>query len=64
MQISTRGAYMRLSIEDYRARAAQCERMAERNHDPTLKAQYLELARQWRDLAHQVEKDARMNRLE
>jgi len=52
---------MRLSAEDYRARAAQCERMAERNRDPTLKAQYLELASQWRDLAQQVEKDEGIN---
>jgi len=58
----TRGQLlMRLSAEEYRARAAQCERMAERNRDPTLKAQYLELARQWRDLAQQVEKDEGIN---
>ena len=47
--------------ENYRARAAQCGHMAERNRDPTLKAQYLELdlelARQWRELAQQAEED-------
>jgi hypothetical protein len=44
-------------LEDYRARAAQCERMAERNRDPTLRAQYLDLAQQRRDLAEQVDQD-------
>lgn len=43
--------------ENYRARAAQCEHAAERNRDATLKAQYLELARQWRELAEQAERD-------
>lgn len=46
--------------ETYRARAAQCELMGERNRDPTLKAQYLELARQWRELAQQAEQDEAM----
>jgi hypothetical protein len=52
---------MTLSGQDYRARAAQCEHMAERHRDPTFKAQYLELARQWLDLAEQAEKDQGMN---
>jgi hypothetical protein len=50
---------MPLSAEDYRARAAQCERMAERHRDQTFKAQYVELARQWRDLAERAENDER-----
>ena len=51
-----------LSAEDYRARAAQCERMAERQRNPTLKAHYLELARQWRGLAEHAENDERSSR--
>jgi hypothetical protein len=49
--------------ENYRARAAQCEHMAERNRDAALKAQYLEMARQWRELAEQAERDEAMKGL-
>jgi hypothetical protein len=53
---------MASKAEDYRARAAQCTRMAERNRDPTLSAHYLDLAQQWNDLAEQVEKDEAVSR--
>jgi len=36
--------------------------MAERNQNPTFKAQYLEMARQWRELAAHVEQGEAMTR--
>ena len=53
---------MTSQAQSYRARAAQCEHMAERNQNPTFKAQYLEMARQWRELAAHVEQDEAMSR--
>ena len=52
---------MTSQARSYRARAAQCEQMAERNRNPTLKTQYLEMARQWRELAAHVEQDEAMS---
>ena len=41
--------------ERYLAKAAQCESAATSAADRAMMALYLELARQWRQLAHQVE---------
>jgi hypothetical protein len=40
-------------VEDYRARAHECELRADQVHDPEVKQQFLELARQWRHMAAQ-----------
>jgi hypothetical protein len=40
-------------VEDYRARAHECELRADQVHDPEAKQQLLELARQWRHMAAQ-----------
>jgi hypothetical protein len=53
---------MTSQAQSYRARAAQCEHMAERNRDPALKAQYLKMARQWRDLSDLAEQDEATSR--
>jgi hypothetical protein len=45
--------------EDYRARAAECEKQANAARDPEVKAQLLLVARQWRELANQVERTGR-----
>jgi hypothetical protein len=41
--------------EQYRAQAAQCETAAAAAHDPKIKTTYADLAKQWRDLARQVD---------
>ena len=41
--------------EQYRAQATQCETAAAAAHDPKIKATYADLAKQWRDLARQVD---------
>jgi hypothetical protein len=41
--------------EEYRARAAECEALAADVSDPKIKATYADLAKQWRDLARQVD---------
>jgi hypothetical protein len=43
---------------DYRARAAECQRVADRQ-DELIKRQYEELARQWLVLAEQAEQQFR-----
>ena len=45
--------------EDYRARADECEEQAQAARDPEVKAQLHLLARQWRELADQVERMGR-----
>ena len=39
----------------YRARADECEALAADASDPKIKATYADLAKQWRDLARQVD---------
>jgi hypothetical protein len=53
---------MASKAEDYRARAAKASAWLNAIRDPTLKAQYLELARQWRGLAEQAEQDEALSR--
>ena len=40
--------------DQYRLKAAECERQAEEIKDPSIKQTLLNLAKQWRDLARQV----------
>jgi len=40
----------------YRTKAAQCERWAKEARDPEAKRDFIEVAREWRDLAAQVER--------
>jgi len=49
---------MTSKAEEYRAKAAQCEKMAERHKDTQFREQYLELARQWRAMAEQAERQS------
>ena len=42
--------------EQYRARAVDCEHMAKEARDPVLKWELADLARQWRELAEDVER--------
>jgi hypothetical protein len=42
-------------VQRYRDKAEACERMAVQAKDPDVKASFDEVARQWRDLARQVE---------
>jgi hypothetical protein len=47
---------MRLSkAEQFRANADECERRASHSRDPRVKAQFMDLAGQWRRLAGRVE---------
>jgi hypothetical protein len=41
--------------EEYRVRAAECEALAADVSDSKIKATYADLAKQWRDLARQVD---------
>jgi hypothetical protein len=40
---------------EYRSRAEACIRIANSQHDPDMRQRWVELARQWRSLATQVE---------
>jgi len=42
--------------DDYRARAAECERKAMEADDPDAKKDFADAARYWRDLADQAER--------
>ena len=44
--------------ERFRANAGECERRAINSRDPLLKAQFMELANDWRHLAEHVERIA------
>lgn len=46
---------MSLRAERYRKRAAECELASEKSKEPATKALYLDLAREWRNLARQGE---------
>jgi hypothetical protein len=41
--------------EDYRGRARECEQQAERARDASIKDQWLDMARQWHELAKKTE---------
>jgi hypothetical protein len=41
--------------DEYRAKAAECERRAAATLDPDIKEQFEDLARQWRAMAKQAE---------
>ena len=42
--------------EQYRLRAKEAEHQAEMTSDPDIKRQFLDIARQWQDLANQAER--------
>jgi hypothetical protein len=42
----------------YKDRAAECMRLANQAHDPSIKAQYWDLAAQWHQLAQTIERKA------
>jgi hypothetical protein len=42
--------------EEYRAKAEECERLAESVREQTVKQHYFDLARQWRELAAAAER--------
>ena len=41
--------------DEYRARAMECQKGADEARDPAIKTQFQELARQWREMAVQVD---------
>jgi hypothetical protein len=43
------------TADGYRARAQECQALANRTRDPTISQQLLDLANQWRALADQAE---------
>jgi hypothetical protein len=45
--------------EEYRAKAQECEELAERARDPFIKEQLLEVAKKWRHMAAYEEKHSR-----
>ena len=49
------GGNMATRAEDFRAKATEAERQAKNISDPKLRANYLELAKAWRQMAEQVE---------
>ena len=42
--------------DEYRARAADCERRAAQARDAVVRKDYAEMARQWREMAAQIDK--------
>jgi hypothetical protein len=48
--------------EEYRARATECEYRAERMNDATVRADLRDLAKQWRQMAAQIEEIAARRR--
>jgi hypothetical protein len=47
------------SANRYRAKAAECEQKAKEATDPEVNRDYAELARQWRELAEQIEPETK-----
>jgi hypothetical protein len=45
--------------EEYRAKARECEELAEQTRDPSIKEQFLEVAKKWRHMAAYEEKHSR-----
>jgi hypothetical protein len=48
-----------MTPEQYRVKAVECEKQAALTRDYSVKQGYLDLARQWRHLAEQAERDGR-----
>jgi hypothetical protein len=46
---------MSVKAEEYRVKAADCDRQAEATIDPDIKAQFREFARLWRQVAEAAE---------
>ena len=47
---------MNVSSERYRQKAAECDRLAEREHFARIAARYRDLARRWREVAQLAER--------
>jgi hypothetical protein len=45
--------------DEYRARARECEDLAEKTRDSLVRQQLLEIAQKWRTMADQLEKYSR-----
>ena len=45
--------------DEYRAKACECEELAERTRDSHIKEQFLKMAQEWRDMADHSEKYSR-----
>jgi hypothetical protein len=50
--------------EDYRLKATACEQGASASRDPEIKAQLMELARRWRQMAKDIERITEYFRLQ
>jgi hypothetical protein len=46
-------------VYEYRAKACECEELAEQTRDPYIKEQFLKIAQQWLDMADHLEKFSR-----
>jgi hypothetical protein len=46
---------MESKVENFRAQATECERAAKATWHKGIKRDYLDIARQWRELARQIE---------
>jgi hypothetical protein len=55
MSFDIGGSAVASKAEEYRAKAAECDQRAASIRDAKVKAQYQELARQWRELAKQAD---------
>jgi hypothetical protein len=50
-----RSTVMEQRAARYRSKVAECERRTVLANDPTVRAEYADLARQWRELAQQID---------
>ena len=50
---------MTTKADEYRAKAQECEELAEQTRDPFIKEQFLEIAKKWRHMAAYEEKRSR-----
>src|SRR5205823_14072757 len=53
-QCTGRGVVL-MTVDELRARAQECDDFAKQTRDPLLKQGYQDLARQWREMADQLE---------
>jgi hypothetical protein len=59
MSFEIGGSAVASKVEEYRAKAAECDQHAASIRDANVRAQYQELARQWRELARQADQTSR-----
>jgi hypothetical protein len=53
---ANREAALTTKAEEYRAKARECERLAEQTRDSHIKEQFLQTAQEWRNMAAYEEK--------